>query len=291
MEQARSLGKVLIYEIDDLIFDPLYPPEYESYGGNISAGEYGGLLAGMPLFREAAKLCDYAIASTLPLLKRLEPLVQTGRGFLHRNGLDSHNVFGEPIGKDYINIFYGSGTLAHNSDFIDLVLPALERLLREKKDLRLTIVGHLTLPERFIRKFPGQVVQVEKTRTVEEYWQYLRQADINLAVLHSDPINDTKSELKWFEAACFKVPSIVSNTQNYLDVIREGEDALIAEDEEEWYASLRRLVDDASLRRKIGERAYHRVIREYSLEALSKNIDKILKSILSDREKRFENAS
>ena len=34
--------------------------------------------------------------------------------------------------------------------------------------------------------------------------------------------------LKWFEAACFKIPSVVSNTQNYLDVIEDGVDAMIA---------------------------------------------------------------
>ena len=74
------------------------------------------------LFQEAAKLCEYAIASTLPLLALLQSLVTSKKGFLHRNGLDSLNIFMSKKEKEYINIFYGSGTLAHNSDFIDLTL-------------------------------------------------------------------------------------------------------------------------------------------------------------------------
>ncbi len=286
MEKAKSLGKVTFYEIDDLLFDPIYPPPYETYGGNIGIEEYEGLTYGMALFRAAAGLCEYAIASTQPLLDKLQPLVLSGKGFIHRNGLDSKNVFMLKAKKKYINIFYGSGTLAHNSDFLDLALGAIERVLQENSNVKLTIVGHLNLPEQFISDYGEQINIQPKTSTIEHYWTLLSGADINLAVLEKETINDCKSELKWFEAACFRIPSVVSNTQNYLDVIRDGEDALIASTEEEWYVALNRLIKDEKLRLAIGDVASERIRKEYSVESLSKNITYIIEScIASEGEK------
>ena len=286
IEKARSLKKITFYEIDDLIFDPVYPPAYETYGNNISIEDYAGLTYGMPLFHEAARLCEYAIGSTLPLVSFLEPLVTSGRAFLHRNGLDSKNIVMTKREKEYINIFYGSGTLAHNADFIDLTLGAVERILQENANVKLTIVGHLTLPEKFRKEYGDQVMLLEKTSTIEEYWAYLSGADINLAVLHNDIINNSKSELKWFEAAYFRIPSVVSNTQNYLDIIEEGKDALIASSPEEWYEALNILVQSRKLRDQIGEAAYEKVISNYSIEALSKNIDHIITETVSERMKK-----
>jgi len=283
IEKSRALGKVTFYEIDDLIFDSVYPPAYETYGGNISIEQYAGLTYGMPLFQGAARLCEYAIASTSPLLELLQPLVTSKKGFLHRNGLDSLNIFMSKKEKEYINIFYGSGTLAHNSDFIDLTLGAVEKILKENENVKLTIAGHLTLPESFRKEFEEQIILLKKTSTIDHYWSYLSGADINLAVLHNDVINNCKSELKWFEAACFKIPSVVSNTQNYMDIIDNGEDAIIASTTEEWYEALDRLVKDKELRDKIGEAAYRKVRKNYSLEALSKNIDRIIKDVLAER--------
>ncbi|MEA2048170.1 MAG: glycosyltransferase [Campylobacterota bacterium] len=284
VEKAKSLGKVTFYEIDDLIFDKVYPPAYETYGGNISIEEYMGLTYGMPLFQSMARLCDYAIGSTRPLVELLKPFVRTHKSYLHRNGLDSLNIFMEKKEKEYINIFYGSGTLAHNSDFIVLVLEALARILEENKNVKLTIVGHLKLPEIFIEKFRKQLNLFEKTSTIEQYWSHLRNADINLAVLESDIINNSKSELKWFEAACFKIPSIVSNTQNYLDVIDNGKDGLIAGTKEEWYRMLNTLVNDKALRDEIGITAYEKVMEHYSVEALSQNLDLIIQTALNEKE-------
>ena len=79
-------------------------------------------------------------------------------------------------------------------------------------------------------------------KSVQGYWSLLEQADINIAVLQNDVINGCKSELKWFEAACFGIPSIVSVTANYRDVINHGEDAYIADTEEDWYAALNELI-------------------------------------------------
>jgi glycosyltransferase involved in cell wall biosynthesis len=277
---ARALGKLVIYEIDDLLFDPMYPPPIETYGGYVGIPEYRSLMQGMALMRAAAKLCDYAIASTEPLAHALQGLVRSGKCFLHRNGLDSQNIvphkLPDPAKKGYVNLFYGSGTKAHNSDFTNEALPAIERILQEHPDVKLTIVGYLELPAEFLELYSKQIITIAPVKDVRAYWNYLSLSDINLAVLTPDPMTDCKSELKWFEAACFGVPSVVSATQNYLDVLHEGEDALIARTVEDWYQALKLLLTQPEKRRAMGLSARQRVLKEYSVPALSIRLSQVL---------------
>ncbi|MFR0675401.1 glycosyltransferase [Enterobacterales bacterium AW_CKDN230030176-1A_HGKHYDSX7] len=268
--QTNAVGKLSIYEIDDLLFTPEYPPAIESYGGYVSLETYRGLTRGMALFGAAARLCRIGLASTEPLRKELAKLVIEKECWLHRNGLDSLNKI-NVINKDdkkTVDIFYGSGTQAHNSDFIEQALPAIERILSEFRQARLVVVGYLRLPKAFIDKYAKQYSQLPAVKSVQGYWSLLEQADINIAVLHDDKINASKSELKWFEAACFAIPSILSSTENYRDVVRVGEDAFLATTTAEWYTALKELVSNQGLRLKMGKAAMNRVQKDYSVSAL-----------------------
>lgn len=282
MARARSHGKLVFYEVDDLVIDPAFPHPIETYGGQVDIQQYHDLCQGMALMRAAASLCDYGIASTRPLQAALEPLVRQKTCYLHRNGIDSQSMIPldmpHPQNKGYINLFYGSGTKSHNSDFINEALPAIDRLLTETPALKLTVAGYLAFPVPFLQKHRAQVVQLLHVKNVQAYWSYLGASDINLAVLTPDIITHCKSELKWFEAACFGVPSVVSATQNYLDVIHHGEDGLIAHTPEDWYSQLRTLVDDPAQRTRMGQVARDRVLREYSISHLSKAIDQTIRS-------------
>ena len=277
---ARALGKLTFYEIDDLLFEPIYPPPIESYGLDVTEERYLGLLKGMALYHNAAKLCEFGIASTQPLVERLGKLVESGTCFLHRNGLDSQNGdwSGNKSDKAFVDIFYGSGTQAHNSDFIEIALPALIFIMEKYHDVRLVVVGYLDLPGEFVDKFSQQLVRFPLLKHLPSYWNLLLNADINIAVLERNEINDCKSELKWFEAACFKIPSVVSKTANYEQVIVQGVDGIMVGTTEEWVSALESLIIDPTKREEIGSNAYRQVHARYSLEKLSANIDGIIQS-------------
>jgi tetratricopeptide (TPR) repeat protein len=281
IEYAKAIKKVVFYEIDDLIFNPQeYPDPIESYGGQISEEQYRGLLRGTTLFQEAMALCDYGIASTPALAREVEQVVAQRTCFVHRNGLDSLNAEFiklkiPKLKRDYLSIFYGSGTKAHNTDFERLAAPAIARILERYPQVRLTLMGYLTLPEVLI-PFESRIDKVELIQDVSIYWEFLRQADINIAVLLPTTVNNCKSELKWFEAGCLGIPSVVSNTQTYREIIVDGVDGLIAATPEEWYAKLELLVCDSKFRHKIAKTAYQRVWEEYSIPTMANNIQSII---------------
>lgn len=284
MAQANATCKLTVYEIDDLLFDARYPPPLETYGGYLNLNLYLQILKGMASFNAAARHCRFGIASTQPLAERLQTLVFGQRCYVHRNGIDAHNIFKQkpPATESAaIEIFYGSGTMAHNSDFNDLALPAIARILDEYDRVQLTIVGYLKLPAEFLQRYQRRVKQVPPVKNIKTYWSLLERADINLAVLHDDDINGCKSELKWFEAACLGIPSIVSTTANYRDVIRPGQDGLVAVTTEDWYRHLQALIDNPDLRRDMAAQALSRVKAEYSVEALSGNIVNLLNAALN----------
>jgi tetratricopeptide (TPR) repeat protein len=281
IEYAKSIKKVVFYEIDDLIFDPHeYPDTFESYGGQISKEEYEGLVRGTILFREAMALCENRITSTPALAQEMEKVGTQTTVFLHRNALDHHNsdfisLDIPKLKRDYISIFYGTGTKAHNSDFNDLVAPAIARILEKYPQVRLTVVGYLTLPE-ILQPYEHQIDKIGIVKDITVYWEFLRQADINIAVLHSTKVNDCKSELKWFEAAVLGIPSVVSSTQTYLEVLDHGVDSLIASTPEEWFNNIEQLVIDENSRNSIAKAAAEKTWKQYSVPVMAENIKKVL---------------
>ncbi|MBA6144342.1 glycosyltransferase [Pseudomonas sp. p99-361] len=281
--QVNATGKLSLYEIDDLLFVPEYPPSIESYGGYVSLATHRELTRGMALFNAAARLCRQGIASTEPLRLELAKLVRENKCWLHRNGLDSLNRIrsSDKSHKKTIDIFYGSGTQAHNTDFIEQALPAIQRVLSEIPQARLVVVGYLRLPAAFTTQYTKQFTQLPAMDSVQGYWSLLEQADINIAVLHDDKVNACKSELKWFEAGCFGIPSVLSSTANYRDVVKDGEDGFLATTVEEWYSALKKLAGSQTLREKVGQAAQRRAESDYSLHALGSTLAATLDGVAS----------
>ena len=268
---ARALGLPTFYDIDDLIFDAaVYPEPFARFEGAITPDEYVGLQYGVPLFRHALALCDAAIASTPALAERMAPLTRTGRAHVVRNGLDQRNarfLTGAPKGPgETVTILYGSGTKAHNRDFAELAAPALLDVLAAHPSVRLLVVGHLPADPRF-EPHHARIARLGFTADVDAYWDALSAADINLAVLAPGAAADAKSEIKWLEAAMSAIPSIVSPTRTYREVLVDGEDALFAETPEDWHRALDRLVADPGLRARIGAAARHKALASYGLES------------------------
>ncbi|MEM9217699.1 MAG: tetratricopeptide repeat protein [Cyanobacteria bacterium P01_F01_bin.150] len=286
IQYAKALGKIVFYEIDDLIFDEiLYPAPFETYGGRISMDEYYGLIRGSTLFREAMALCDYAIASTPALVKVMKPIVAQRQAYLHRNALDHLNSdFGElkipKIQRDYLSIFYGSGTKAHDTDFNQLAAPAIARIFERYPHVRLTLVGYVTLPP-ILEPYRDRIDQIPLIKEVDVYWELLQQADINIAVLEVKTETDCKSEIKWLEAAALGIPSIVSATQTYREILTHGVDGFLVRTPDDWFESLDILVRDKTVRHEIAQQAKTKAWEEYSLSAMGQNIRHIIANALA----------
>lgn len=286
---ARALGMATFYDIDDPIFaSEHYPEAFESYGGTITLDTYYGLALGAPLFAKAMALCAHGIASTEPLAALMRPFLPNGQVFVLPNGLgDAHlsavRAFEQrppkPNGAP-ITIFYGSNTKAHREDIEVLLEPALiEIAKRHGKRVRICIIGALAETSR-LHTVRDNITLLPVLEDVQSYWSLLASADINLALLSPSVVTDTKSGIKWLEAAMFGIPSVLSDTAGYRAVARDQETALFAGSMQEWVSALDRLVRDVALRRRIGDAAREQAFALYGPAQMAQACQAIAKSVV-----------
>lgn len=280
---AGELGLVTFYDIDDLIFGDAYPDRLESFAGLVSAEEHCGLALAAPLFEQAMQLCTFAIASTPSLAATMASRVRSGRAFVRPNALGrAHAAFlrdtplSHPRGAGVVSVFYGSGTRAHKTDFLDLVEPALVELVRRYGDrVAITLMGDIPDSEG-MRSIAGHITRLAPVWNVTAYWTILASADINLAVLRPSALTDAKSEIKWLEAAMLGIPSVVSDTARYRDIVRPGETGLVCTTAAKWTMALDQLAGDPGLRRRIGDAARRQALSEYGEAAMAAQVRAML---------------
>ncbi len=283
IQYARAINKVVIYDVDDLVFDrERLAEKFKRHSRQLPAHECEAMLKGAGLYQSALQECEFAITTTIPLKCEIEKLLGDGKVFVLANGLDAltasvANGTHAPKDEDYIDLFYGSGTKTHDEDF-ELVGRVLERLLSEFDRLRLIIVGHLTLPAS-LGSYRDRVVELP-IMPFESYLSVLSQADINIAPLEPGVFADCKSEIKWLEAGRFSIPSVVSATNTYRKVITHGVDGFTAENSTDWYGCLHKLIVDESLRREMGQRACELATEKYGLLAMSRKMADIVQSVV-----------
>lgn len=281
----RKAGIPVFYEIDDLMFDEAHFPDgFESYGGQISHDLYATLITGTVSIAAAMSVCDYAIASTPSLAAAMAPRVIAGNAFVHRNALGklhqaSCRMISNAASRETVRIFYGSGTRAHNEDFeLHLAKPLARLLGKWGRQAELFIMGYLTLP-RALRPYHEQITLRAPIWDLRAYWNVLREMDISLAVLKPGLLADCKSEIKWLEAAMLGVPSVVTATRTYAEVIESPRTGLLVDDSAGWFRQLDALVGDAARRRQIGGAARAVALERYSMRSMADNLRHIMDQI------------
>lgn len=285
---CRAAGVPTVYEIDDLVFDPAYYPEaIESFGGLVDATEHLWLRYGVPMFRQALALCDYAIASTDHLADMMGRVIGRSRVIVHRNGLSqqlatlAQHAGPERPSSAKINVFYGSGTKAHTADFIELVEPALIAVMDGNPTVHVTLCGHVEAPSLKAR-FPLRVEHVDFIPDRDAYLALLRRAHVNLAILSESAFNDCKSEIKWLEAAALGIPTLASRVGGLTETTTAGVDILLALSPEEWEREIDRLCNDAALRGSIANAARRKALELYRAADLGRRLTSALRQLHDD---------
>jgi glycosyltransferase involved in cell wall biosynthesis len=267
----ESLGVPTAWEVDDLIFDEdLY--RRNTNLADLDPAEQENLLEGVRLYRAALLRTGRAIASTPGLAQAMREAGVAEVAVVH-NALDAETLaLAEAIratprtARTGVLIAYGSGTRTHDADF-RLVAPALARLMAARPDVRLRIVGDLTLPPS-LDVLAGRIEMIGKL-PYAGWMRLLAEADINLAPLEATRFNDAKSCIKLLEAAILGVPSICSPRAAFTDAMTNGQDGVLAEGDEAWFAALDLLAGDAALRARLGDAARHTALARFSPQAIA----------------------
>ena len=260
---ARRLGARIVYDVDDLTFDPALAAEMKSLAA-MAPGEREEALAGLRRYREALLLADAATGSTPAIAEAARALGCPAHVVPNTHGPFERLIAARtPAARagGAVTLGYFSGTWTHSADFERLEGPLLAAMHRHPA-LRLLLVGALRLGPVW-DALAGRVERAPLLPHPLMLGLYAR-VDVNLAPLeHGLRFCEAKSELKVFESALFGVPSIASPTAPYAAAITHGEDGMLAADEAGWDAALEAMATDAVLRARLGAAAHARALRQF----------------------------
>ncbi|HSF76029.1 MAG TPA: glycosyltransferase, partial [Microcoleus sp.] len=151
--------------------------------------------------------------------------------------------------EDTVTIFFGA--LNREKDW-QPIMAALNRVLvAHKHRIRVKVIHD----RKFFETLKIQQKEFEPFCSYERYQEIMYSCDIALLPLVSNPINETKSDLKFIECAARGVAVLASPTV-YEHSIVEGETGFIYRYEKEFETKLNSLISDTSMRREIAANAY-----------------------------------
>lgn len=143
--------------------------------------------------------------------------------------------------------------------------------------------GYRPLKE-FFKDVPYEVIFVDELewkdatsvpRAIHEYV-----FDVGVMPTSDTPFNRAKCAFKAIEYMGCGVPTIASHVGEAIVLIQDGTNGFLAGDKDEWFLRLRQLLEDPSLRARIGERAQQRIRDHYSYRAFLPTINNELKALL-----------
>lgn len=279
---AKSLNKIVIFDIDDLVIDTKYTNNI-SFLKTLSKKQKELYNYGVKRMGKTLKYCHGAITTTETLAKELKHYVS--HVFINHNVASEEmwRLSQDALNKKKINrknaqiiIGYFSGSITHNPD-LEMIIPALSKILKEYKNVQLLLMGELSF-NNFTNKFPSQI-SIKKFIDWKKLPEIISNIDINIAPIENTTFNWAKSENKWVEAALVKVPTVASNCGIFKKIIKQNETGLLCSDLKDWYISLKTLINNKNLRKIIGNNAYHICKEEYNTIYNNKNLVNYINSI------------
>lgn len=278
----KSTGGIVIFDIDDLIFDPnlILNIRHIADRDDLSRRQH---ISAAERLKKTMLCADYATTSTFALKK------EVGR-FGLPTYIIPNNLPKEEIARAnqlveasqakinlYTRIGYFSGTATHEYDFLECS-DALYELMEEHENIQFMVVGKLETVRRF-KKFGSRFIQLD-LMPYEEMLECLATTHINLAPLeYRNRFTQGKSELKIFEAALFGIPTVASPTASYGGIVQNKINGFLAYCKEDWKRYIKQLFEDKLLRKKIGETAKDTIASRYYIPTVANEYAALLNAI------------
>ncbi|HEY0182689.1 MAG TPA: glycosyltransferase [Rhodopila sp.] len=248
--QARARNRRVLFDTDDLVFDPSYTHLLVDTLGvdmtNPATWDYW--FAYISRVGATYALCDGALVTNAYLAGRAE--AWSGKparvipNFLNREQQEiSDRIWEAKAATAWArdrrtHLAYFSGSPSHDRDFA-LVSPAIAHLMDDDPSLWLRVVGFLE---------PGSDLARHRSRIeslpLQDFMNLQREigaVEVSVVPLQDNPFTNCKSELKWFEAAITGTLTIASPTHSYRGIIRSGANGWLAESQA-WERVLREVL-------------------------------------------------
>lgn len=269
------------FDVDDLIFDPELAERLPTIA-HLPKDERELWVEGVRRYRASLLECGAGIASTVEIARQMQHLGVPAA--VHRNGVDTplavmsegaRRARGSRLRRpgDPFVLGYSSGTTTHDAD-LALVTPALIDFLGSHPEARLVLGGPLQPPASLDRV----AAQVQRLGFIvwDRHPTRLATFDLNLAPLIDGLFNESKSSIKWSEAALVDVPTLASGSAPFRESIEQGVTGVVAGGVDEWRRTLEEAISEPERFARMGRRARLAALGQGSPWTLGNNLLEIL---------------
>lgn len=274
--RCRRRGAPLVYDVDDLIFDPALMAD-----GSIAVlaamqePDRIRFAAAADGHRTTLERCDAAVLSTRPLAAAAG--IHVGRTMVLANALGpaleaaAAEAFATVVPASASDgrprLVFASGTPSHDRDFA-VAAEGIARLFASRPEPVLVLVGHIDA-----RLYPALWPFADRIESrppvpLPRLFAELARCDVNLAPLEAgNRFCEAKSAVRCLFAAAVGRPTVASPTEPLREAIVVEETGLLAADAADWERQIERLVTDAALRLRMGNNARLHAVAEFGWDA------------------------
>lgn len=170
-----------------------------------------------------------------------------------------------------------AGSAKDHKDNLRLIFPVLSRL---SSDFRFRLIGARGADD-LVEELTALGIPLEVIDWVEPERAATELSRFDIAVLPAlDLPWNRKLMTKLIDYLAVGAAVVASPVGENQRALSDGENGLLASSEAEWIEKLERLLNDPSLRRRLGEKAKETVHERYSLDASGKRLAHILRATL-----------
>lgn len=264
---VRHFGKKMVLDLDDSLWN-IRPdnPAYNAYQrGGALIRDFSSICGEVDLMTTTSDYLKHVIMNNT---RKKAQDIKVIPNYINLD-LYSHRSPFKNDGK--INLVHFGSTTHFNDLASKEFTEGIDRIMSEYPNATISLIGAF-LP-RFKKKWGARYNQWFGAEDVYRWIQekdkfpaYMDKTDILVVPLNEDIYNRCKSPIKFLEASSAGIPGVYQNIRQYREVIEDGVNGLLALKARDWYQSIKRLIDDPTLRQTMGEQAFKSVEAEWQMK-------------------------
>ena len=162
------------------------------------------------------------------------------------------------------------GSTTHFYDLMDEPFEqGVDRIFKEYPNVILTTVGHSIgrYGNKWDIRYRSDYGHTDIYKWIQfKFPKFMDEADICVVPLIESVYNRCKSSIKFLEMSSAVKPGVWQNIRQYRETVQDGRNGFLASTADEWYRSIKTLIDDVQLRRRIAKGAYDTVERGWRIQ-------------------------
>lgn len=260
---SKVLGKPILLDLDDATFVPYVSPTYGPLASRLKwFGKTDQLIRWADMVIAGNRVvAEYVSQRAKPTV--ILPTVVDTSVFTPRSSGSDPPVIG----------WVGS----HSTfPYLKSLLPVIEEL-GQRYRFKLKVVGGTE--EVRLRTVEVENVRWQLAREVEDF----RSLDLGLYPIIADEWSIGKSGFKAIQYMAVGIPTVASAVGAVNEILEDGVTGFLVSTPEEWRDRLSLLLENAELRRRMGQRARDTAVRRFSLDAQAEELRRGIVSVMRRR--------